>query len=96
MLAFGLPLGRLYTNARRPGAAESGAAASGSGRAGVRQTYRRHEVLITRISGVIFIGFAVNALAHAAAGFARRRAENGKEDQTWVNPPSTTSSVPVT
>ena len=54
--------------------AESGAAASGSGRAGVRQTYRRHEVLITRISGVIFIGFAVNALAHAAAGFAGRPA----------------------
>jgi threonine efflux protein len=39
----------------------------------VRQTYRRHEVLITRISGVIFIGFAVNALAHAATGFPGRR-----------------------
>lgn len=39
----------------------------------VRRMYRRHEVLITRLSGVLFIGFAVNALAHAATGLAGRR-----------------------
>lgn len=43
------------------------------GAASVRQTYRRHEVLITRLSGVIFIGFAVNALVHAVPGLVGRR-----------------------
>ncbi|CAH2598991.1 LysE family translocator [Rhodovastum atsumiense] len=39
----------------------------------VRRVYRRHETLITRLSGVLFIGFAVNALAHAAPGLAGQR-----------------------
>ena len=43
------------------------------GAATVRRTYRRHEVLITRLSGVLFIGFAVNALVHAVPGLAGYR-----------------------
>lgn len=34
----------------------------------VRAVYQRHEVLITRLCGVMFIGFAVNALLHALPG----------------------------
>jgi threonine/homoserine/homoserine lactone efflux protein len=32
---------------------------------GARMVYQRHELAITRICGVIFIGFAINALLHA-------------------------------
>src|SRR4051812_2684785 len=34
----------------------------------VRRGYRRHEVLITRLSGLLFTGFAVSALYHAGQG----------------------------
>src|SRR4051794_30769256 len=34
----------------------------------IRRGYRRHEVLITRLSGVLFTGFALSALAHAGQG----------------------------
>ena len=34
----------------------------------VRTLYQRHEILITRLCGVMFIGFAINALAHALPG----------------------------
>ena len=34
----------------------------------VRTVYQRHELAITRICGVMFIGFAVNALLHAVPG----------------------------
>jgi threonine/homoserine/homoserine lactone efflux protein len=34
----------------------------------VRRAYRKHEVLITRLSGLMFIGFAANALLHAVPG----------------------------
>lgn len=34
----------------------------------VRTVYQRHEVLITKLCGVMFIGFAINALAHALPG----------------------------
>jgi threonine efflux protein len=45
------------------------------GAAVVRKTYRRHEILITRASGIMFIGFAAHAVLHAAPGlFAPRRA----------------------
>jgi len=45
------------------------------GAAAVRKTYRQHEILITRASGVMFIGFALHAVLHAAPGlFAPRRA----------------------
>jgi threonine/homoserine/homoserine lactone efflux protein len=41
----------------------------------VRRTYRKHEVLISRLSGIMFMGFAANALYHAAPGlFPPRRA----------------------
>jgi threonine efflux protein len=39
----------------------------------VRHAYRRHEVLITRASGLLFMGFAVNALVHAGPGLIRPR-----------------------
>lgn len=38
----------------------------GAGR--VRALYQRHELLITRLCGVMFIGFAISALAHALPG----------------------------
>ncbi|GJD50396.1 Leucine efflux protein [Methylobacterium crusticola] len=45
------------------------------GAAAVRRTYRRHEILITRASGLMFIGFAAHAILHAAPGLmAPRRA----------------------
>jgi threonine/homoserine/homoserine lactone efflux protein len=39
----------------------------------VRRNYRKHEVLISRISGIMFIGFAANALYHAAPGLISAR-----------------------
>ena len=35
------------------------------GAAAIRRGYRRHEVLITRASGLLFMGFAVHTLLHA-------------------------------
>ncbi|AMB85857.1 lysine transporter LysE [Pseudomonas agarici] len=40
----------------------------------VRVLYQRHEVLITRLCGVMFIGFAINALAHALPGLLPNKA----------------------
>jgi threonine/homoserine/homoserine lactone efflux protein len=40
----------------------------------VRSMYQRHELLITRLCGVMFIGFAVNALAHALPGLVTSKA----------------------
>lgn len=40
----------------------------------VRRFYKRHEVWIARASGVIFIGFALHAIANALPGLAGRRA----------------------
>lgn len=34
----------------------------------VRRFYRRHETLIVRASGLLFVGFAVQAILHAAPG----------------------------
>lgn len=34
----------------------------------VRRTYRRYEIPITRASGIMFVGFALNALYHAVPG----------------------------
>ncbi|MHC8355361.1 hypothetical protein ACYZTL_09005 [Pseudomonas sp. LB3P81] len=34
----------------------------------VRCLYQRHELAITRLCGVMFIGFAINALVHALPG----------------------------
>ncbi len=34
----------------------------------VRAFYQRHELIITRLCGVMFIGFAINALVHALPG----------------------------
>lgn len=39
----------------------------------VRSFYRRHATLITRASGILFIGFALNALLHSAPGLIWRR-----------------------
>lgn len=38
----------------------------------VRRTYRRHELWITRLSGLLFIGFGLQALTHSATGLLRR------------------------
>ncbi|WP_112663554.1 LysE family translocator [Microvirga flavescens] len=38
------------------------------GASAVRRTYRRYEVPITRVSGLMFMGFALNALYHAVPG----------------------------
>ncbi|MFT3687474.1 LysE family translocator [Paenirhodobacter sp.] len=35
---------------------------------GVRRAYRRHEILVTRLSGVLFLGFALHALMQSAPG----------------------------
>jgi threonine/homoserine/homoserine lactone efflux protein len=41
----------------------------------VRRFYRKHETVIVRLSGLLFIGFAVQALWHSAPGlFGYRRA----------------------
>ncbi|MFN4310227.1 MAG: LysE family translocator [Ferrovibrio sp.] len=42
------------------------------GAAPVRRLYRRHELWVTRISGVIFIGFGLQALWQSASGLIRR------------------------
>lgn len=34
----------------------------------IRKLYQRHELAITRMCGVMFIGFAANALLHAVPG----------------------------
>jgi threonine efflux protein len=39
----------------------------------VRKAYRRHEVFITRASGVMFLGFAAHALLHAVPGLVAPR-----------------------
>ncbi|SEM37401.1 Threonine/homoserine/homoserine lactone efflux protein [Pseudomonas sp. ok272] len=39
----------------------------------VRTAYQRHELAITRICGVMFIGFAINALLHAVPGLLANR-----------------------
>lgn len=39
----------------------------------VRRLYRRHALLITRASGLLFIGFAVHAVAHSLPGLVARR-----------------------
>ncbi|MGO4705368.1 LysE family translocator [Microvirga sp. 2MCAF38] len=45
------------------------------GASAVRRTYRRYEVAITRASGLMFMGFALNALYHAVPGlFVPKRA----------------------
>lgn len=43
------------------------------GATAVRRHYRRHELWIVRASGVLFIGFAVQALVQAAPGLLARR-----------------------
>ncbi|NUT74727.1 LysE family translocator [Pseudomonas sp. C1C7] len=40
----------------------------------VRTLYQRHELMITRLCGVMFIGFAINALAHALPGLVTNKA----------------------
>lgn len=40
----------------------------------VRMVYQRHELLITRLCGVMFIGFAINALMHALPGLMSNKA----------------------
>lgn len=42
------------------------------GAAPVRRLYRRHELWVTRISGVIFLGFGLQALWQSAPGLLRR------------------------
>jgi threonine/homoserine/homoserine lactone efflux protein len=39
-----------------------------AGAAGVRRAYRRHEVIILRLSGLVFLAFAAAALRNAAIG----------------------------
>jgi threonine efflux protein len=39
----------------------------------VRTLYQRHELAITRLCGVMFIGFAINALAHALPGLVANK-----------------------
>ena len=36
----------------------------------VRRFYKRHELAIVRMSGLLFMGFAVQAIWHAAPGLA--------------------------
>ncbi|SER16029.1 Threonine/homoserine/homoserine lactone efflux protein [Faunimonas pinastri] len=43
------------------------------GAAPVRRFYRRHQLMITRLSGLLFIGFAAHVLAHSVSGLARAR-----------------------
>lgn len=50
---------------RRGGLCHSGRDCRGRSRSGTTQ---RHELLITRLCGVMFIGFAISALAHALPG----------------------------
>jgi threonine/homoserine/homoserine lactone efflux protein len=39
----------------------------------VRKLYQRHELAITRLCGVMFIGFAINALVHALPGLVTNK-----------------------
>ena len=43
------------------------------GIAAVRRGYRRHEVLVNRLSGIMFIGFAVHAVTNALPGLLHAR-----------------------
>ena len=43
------------------------------GLAAVRRTYRRHAVAITRVSGVVFLGFSAHALYHGVPGLLAPR-----------------------
>ncbi len=38
----------------------------------VRRFYRRHAVWVTRVSGLIFLGFGLHAIATASASLYRR------------------------
>jgi threonine/homoserine/homoserine lactone efflux protein len=40
----------------------------------VRTLYQRHELAITRLCGLMFIGFAINALVHAVPGLVTNKA----------------------
>ncbi|WP_129972881.1 MULTISPECIES: LysE family translocator [unclassified Pseudomonas] len=40
----------------------------------VRTLYQRHELVITRLCGIMFIGFAINALVHALPGLMPNKA----------------------
>ncbi|KZD12777.1 LysE family translocator [Oceanibaculum pacificum] len=42
------------------------------GLSGVRRLYRRYDVWIVRVTGLMFIGFALNALSSSAASLLRR------------------------
>lgn len=42
-----------------------------AGAAGVRRLYARHEIWIVRASGLLFLGFAVATILHAAPGLRR-------------------------
>jgi threonine/homoserine/homoserine lactone efflux protein len=44
------------------------------GTAPLRRLYRRHELWLVRLTGVLFIGFAVNTLLHAWQGWQADRA----------------------
>lgn len=43
------------------------------GMSAIRRLYRRHELWVTRLSGIMFIGFAVHAIIHAAPGLMNAR-----------------------
>jgi len=45
-----------------------------AGAAGVRRLYRRHELLVVRASGLLFVGFALQALSQALPALWERRA----------------------
>jgi threonine efflux protein len=38
----------------------------------VRRFYRRHALWVTRVSGVIFLGFGLHAIVTAGSGLYRR------------------------
>jgi threonine efflux protein len=42
------------------------------GAGGIRRFYRRHALWVTRVSGVLFLGFGVHAIASAGPGLLRR------------------------
>lgn len=44
-----------------------------TGASAVRVFYRRYEIWFVRASGLLFLGFALHALAQSATGFAARR-----------------------
>lgn len=43
------------------------------GMSAIRRLYRRHELWVTRLSGIMFIGFGVHAIMHAAPGLMNAR-----------------------